>query len=70
MVWSNKRVLQGSILGPLLFIILGNDMFHFVDKYSLYNYADNNPIFIIVVKCTRLFLSVVFGWYLIRIFHY
>ena len=44
MAWSKKKIPQGSILGPLLFNIFVNDMFNFVDKWSLYNYADDNSI--------------------------
>ena len=44
MSWSEKGVPQASILGPLLFNIFDIDMFHFVDKCSLYKYADDNSI--------------------------
>ena len=45
MVWSKKRSTpQGSTLRPLLFNIFLNDIFNFVRKYSLYNYADDSSI--------------------------
>jgi hypothetical protein len=39
-----KGVPQGSILGPLIFNIFINDIFYFIEKSSLYNYADDNTL--------------------------
>ena len=39
-----KGIPQGSILGPLLFNVFVNDMFHFMEKCDLYNYADDNSL--------------------------
>ena len=36
---------QGSILGPLLFNIFINDLFYFIDKTKLANYADDNTAY-------------------------
>ena len=45
---------QGSILGPLLFNILINDIFHFINKTKMANYADDNTIYSVDDNVTNL----------------
>ena len=38
-------MLQGSILGPILFNIFLNDLFFFISNFPLSDYADDNTLY-------------------------
>ena len=63
------RVLQGSILGPLLFNIFVNDLFLFVSSSNLSNYADDNTLYTYsynleeVKDVLRKYLNKVIEWF-------
>jgi hypothetical protein len=43
-LFLEKGVPQGSILGPILFNVFIHDIFYFINKCTLLNYADDNTI--------------------------
>ena len=54
--WSKvlRGIPQGSILGPLLFNILINDIFFFIEKSEICNFADDNTLY----SCDRNLLRI------------
>ena len=60
---------QGSILGPLLFNIFLNDLFLFIEKCELCNYADDNTLYAyhkeaeIVLQCLERDFSKMSEWF-------
>ena len=65
-------VQQGSILGPLLFNIFTNDIFYFVDKCKLANFADDNTLYAIAKSISNVLIllkeesSIIQTWFKIN----
>ena len=60
---------QGSILGPLIFNIIINDLIVFIEKTDICNFADDNtlykssPSLSVVLNCLGHDITIVVNWF-------